>query len=424
MSTDDATINTPAKPRKKRRKLRIFLITLGILVVIRLCLPYIILHFLNDKLAHMDGYYGHVDDVDLAIYRGAYVIKDIYLKKVDKEKKDTSDFFSTPAIDISVQWKAIFEGKIVGEIEFEKPDVKYEMSKTIGKGKDIKIDTLGADTTNLAKDTANGGDTTNLVQLIKDLLPISINRLAVNNGTIHYIDKTKDPLVDVKLTEFNAEALNLTNKPDPAVLLPATVKIDARLYDGKFTLNMKLDPLNKIPTFDMNATLTKTNLVNMNPLFQAYANFDLKAGSMSMYTEFAAKEGKFAGYVKPLIADLDIVQFEDEEGNFMQIAWEALIGSGAEILQNQREEQLATKLPIEGSFNKPDIGIIPAVWAVITNAFISALDPSLDNTISISNITTKPKDEKSLKDRIFNNDDKGDDKRSERRKKRKEKRDK
>lgn len=384
MSKDEAAATSSVKPRKKRRKLRILIITLGILVVIRLCLPYIILHFVNQKLATLDGYYGHVDDIDLAIYRGAYVINDIHLDKLDSTRKDTTDFFKTPVIDISVQWHALFEGKIVAEIEFEKPVIEYTMDKTIGKAADK--------------------DTTDLLQVVKDLVPISINRFAVNNGQIHYIDKSKQPVLDVPLLAVNIEALNLTNESDPTVLLPATIKMTSKLYDGDFSVNVKLDPLNKVPTFDLNATLTKTNLVHLNPFFTAYANFDLKAGSMSMYTEFAAKENKFAGYVKPLITDLDIVQFEKEEGNIVQIGWEALIGSVAEIFQNQSKDQFATKLPVEGNFTKPDIGVFEAIWAVLGNAFISALKPSLDNSISIQHVSTKPPEKEKFMDKLFGND--------------------
>jgi hypothetical protein len=389
MSNDEAKSTSPVKPHKKRRKLRIFVITLGILIVIRICLPYIILHFVNQKLATLDGYYGRVDDIDLALYRGAYVIKDIYLHKVDKEKKDTTEFFDSPRIDLSVEWHSIFDGKVVGEIEFEQPVIQYTMDKTIGKEANTEE------------------DTTDLVQLVKDMMPIRINRLAVVNGQIHYVDKTKQPLVDVPLTEVNAEAKNLTNESDPTQLLPATVTFKSKLYDGAFSINVKLDPLNKIPTFDLNATLTETNMVHLNPFFTAYANFDLKAGNMSMYTEFAAKDNKFAGYIKPLIKDLDVVQFKDEEGNFVQITWEALVGTTAEVFQNQNKDQLATKVPIEGSFKNPDVGVINAIWSVIINAFVSALRPALDNTISINHVSTKPiEEDKNFIERVFDKDNK------------------
>ena len=382
MNKDQGESSPPVKPSRKKRKLRILVISLGILVIIRLCLPYIVLHVINKKLAGLDGYYGHVQDIDLAIYRGAYVINDIYLKKVDSRTKDTTDFFNAPKIDLSVQWHALFEKKIVAEIEFESPVIQYTLDKTIGK--------------NAEKDS------TNLIQLVKDLVPVRINRFAVINGQIHYKDNTKSPVVDVPMTEVNIEAKNLTNKPDPGVLLPASIVMNSKLYDGNFTMNIKLDPLNKYPTFDMNATLGNTNMVYLNNFFRAYANFDLKKGTMGLYTEFAAKDNKFAGYVKPIIKDLDIVQLNKEEGNILQIAWEALIGSTAEVFQNQQKEQLATKVPVEGKFKKPEIGVIEAIFAVLGNAFVSALKPSLDNTINIAVVETKPEEKKGFMQKIFN----------------------
>lgn len=368
------------KSRRKRRRLRIVVITVGILLVIRICLPYIILHFLNNKLAHLDGYYGHISDIDLALYRGAYVINDIYIKQVDKETKDTTEFFTCPTVDLSVQWHAIFEKKIVGEVEFQAPIVRYTLNKNIGKKAEK--------------------DSTNFIQLVRDFMPIRINRFSVDEGQVHYIDLSKSPIVDLPMTHVHIEALNLTNQPNPNQLMPASIRFNGNLYDGSLVINVKLDPLSKIPVFDLDATLTQTNMVHLNPFFRAYADFDLKSGNMSMYSEFAAKDNKFAGYVKPIIKDLDIVQFNKEEGNVPQIAWEAFVGSTAEILQNQKKAQLGAKIPVEGQYTERDIGIVEAIFSVLRNAFVEALRPSIDNTINITSVKMQKKE--NFIDRLFN----------------------
>jgi hypothetical protein len=370
----------PGKKIRKKKRMRIVFIILGILLLIRICLPYIILHYLNKKLASLDGYYGHIADIDLALYRGAYVINDIYIKKVDKETKDTTDFFTCPVIDLSVQWHAIFEKKIVGEVEFEQPILRYTLNKNIGKKAEK--------------------DSTNFIQLVKDFMPIRINRFATNKAQIHYVDLSKSPVVDLPMTNVNIEAINLTNQPDTTKLLPATISLRGNLYDGNVSVNVHLDPLNKAPTFDLDAALTKTNLVHLNPFFTAYADFDLKSGNMSMYSEFAARDNKFTGYVKPIIKDLDIVQFNKEEGNGAQIMWEAFIGSTAEILQNQKRDQFASKIPVEGNFTSPDIGVIEAIFSVLRNAFIQGLNPSIDNSINITSVKVLKKE--SFLDKIFN----------------------
>jgi len=375
------------KKKKRRRLLKTVLIVLAALLVIRIALPYVILHYANKKLATLDGYYGHVDDINLALIRGAYVIRDIRIDKVDSRTKDSTLFFKCPRIDLSVEWGAIFEGKFVGEVVFERPVVEYTMDKTVGKEAEE--------------------DTTDFIQLVKDFMPLRINRFAVEEGAIHYKDPTRTPAVDVPLTRLNVEATGLTNETDTKQLLPAKIDATAQLYNGNLSLSVKLDPLNKNPTFDMNTTLTETNLVSLNPFMQAYGNFDVKKGTMSMYAEFAAKEGKFRGYVKPILKDLDVVQLTKEEGTPLQVTWEAFVGTVAEVFQNQNKEQLATNVPVEGHFSNPEVGVIRAIFAVLRNAFVEALRPSLDNSVSIQTVEDAPVEQKEgFFKRVFKGDGK------------------
>lgn len=352
--------------KRKYRKRTILLIVLGVLLVVRIILPYVVLHYANQRLANLDGHYGHIHDIDLAIIRGAYKINDIYINKTDKEGKTIAEFFQAETIDLSVEWRALFEGKLVAEVEFERPVLNYKKDANIGE--------------------KAPEDSTNFIQLIKDFTPLDINRFQVNNGEIHYIDEGSNPLVDIPLTQVQLEGKGLTNNPSEGIALPASITMNASLYDGDIDIDVELDPLSDIPTFDLDAKLTKTELTYLNPFFTEYANFDLKAGTMEMACEMAAKDGKFAGYVKPVIKDLDIIQFEKEEGNLPQIAWEALIGTVAEVFQNQPKDQLASKVELSGRFNDPHVAFIPAIISVLKNAFIKALQPSVENTIDLNKV--------------------------------------
>ncbi len=139
-----------------------------------------------------------------------------------------------------------------------------------------------------------------------------------------------------------------------------------------------------------------------------------------MYGEFAAKKGKFGGYVKPVLKDLDVVQWTKAEGDFKQILWETLIASAAEVLQNQREEQLATKIPFSGSFDNPNINLWRAISFVLRNAFLNALKPSLDNSININNLQESGK--KTLLEKVFGDKNKEKDSKEKKRANRKKKR--
>ena len=394
---------TPEEKKKRKRKRRIIWGSIiAVLIIFRLLLPYIVLKYVNGKLENLEEYYGHVDDIDIHLYRGAYEIKDIQiLKKVEKKdqtgEKDTIPFFKSPSIDLSIEWKAIFHGSIVGEISVEEPIVNFVKEKH--KGEDVRADTA------------------DFAQLVDDLMPVTINRFDIHNGEIHYRDLEAKPKLDIAMKNINITATNLTNVTESKELLPATLTATGEAYEGKFSLNVKFDALAKVPTFDMNTAMNGLNLVLLNDMLREYGNFDVKKGIFNMYGEFAAKEGKFGGYVKPFLKDLDVVQWNKQEGDFKQILWETLVASAAEILQNQSKEQLATKVQFGGTFDKVNLNKWRAISYVLRNAFLHALRPTMDNSISINNLQEGGK--KTFLEKVFGS---GDNKKKEARKEKRAKR--
>lgn len=373
-----------------KKKYKILIGVVILLITIRLILPYVILHYANKTLANMKGYYGHIDDIDLSIYRGAYIINDIYLNKVDSVSKKQTPFFKSRDIDLSIEWRALFHGSIVGELTFDAPELVFTKDK--------------ADLTDVKKDT------TDFRKLLKDFMPLKVNRFEVNGGTIRYIDRTSTPKVDIALKQTHILALNLKNVIDEKVELPSTVTAQANAYEGTLNFNMKLNALADNATFDLNAEIKNTNLVLLNDFLKAYGNFDVHRGKFGLYTEMAAKDGKFKGYVKPIIKDLKVVGPEDRHDEFFNKVWEQIIGAAGVTLKNQKKDQVATKVNIEGSFKNPKTNTLDAIWEVLRNAFIQALLPEIDNTISINSVNTAtPEDKKNILQKIFSSDKKKED---------------
>ncbi|MGC3947028.1 MAG: DUF748 domain-containing protein [Chryseolinea sp.] len=374
----------------QRRGVKILLIVVAVLVIARLILPYVVLRYANKTLANMKGYYGHVDDIDIALIRGAYRLDSIYINKYDSATDKQTPFFASRAIDLSVEWKALFHGSIVGELIFEHPEVRFTKDKV--EPKTVK------------------NDSSDFKEVLDDFMPLQVNRVEIQDGRVRYLDHTSKPGVDINMTDMHVLALNLRNSYDSAQVLPAKVMARANVYEGEFTLAMKLNPLAERPTFDLNAELKNTNLVLLNDFFKAYAKIDVNKGRFGMYTEVASKEGKFKGYVKPLIKDLDVLGHEDRDDNIFRQIWEGLVGAAGQIFKNQPEDQVATKIPFEGDLNKPDADVWTTVVNVLQNAFIQAIQPSIDNEINLATIDTKKK--KGFFERVFDGKDK-DDKKAE-----------
>jgi hypothetical protein len=374
-----------------KKGVKILIAIIGILIIARIILPYVVLKFANKRLANIDGYYGHIQDIDIALIRGAYRIDSIYINKYDSGTQKQTPFFSSRAIDLSVEWRALFHGSIVGELVFEHPQVKFTKDKV--EPKQVK------------------NDSSDFKGVLDDFMPLQINRVEIEDGKLGYIDPTSHPKVDIVMRDMHVLALNLRNSYDSSKVLPAKVMARAGIYEGEFTFNMNLNPLAERPTFDLNAELKNTNLVLLNDFFKAYAKIDVNKGSFGMYTEVASKEGKFKGYVKPIIKDLDVLGHEDRKDNIFQQLWEGLVGAAGQVFKNQPKDQVATKIPFEGDLNKPNADVWTTVINVLQNAFVRAIQPSIDNEINIAAVGKEDKDKKEgFLERVFNGkDDKKDD---------------
>ena len=357
--------------KKISRKRKIVFIILGsfilILIALRIALPYILLKLVNKELSHIPGYTGHVEDIDVALTRGAYKIKRIKLEKTGG--KVPVPFFAADLVDLSLQWASLFHGRIVGKIEVDQPVLNFVKGPT-EETSQTKIDKSWTD-------------------VVKKLMPLKLNKFEIVEGEIHYRDFHSKPKFDIYTKNVHILAENLTNAERNRQVLPSSVVASADVYGGRATASMKMDALAKWPTFDGKMTLVGMNLTNLNNFIDAFAKFDIKSGEISIYTEAAAKDGKIVGYTKPIIKDLKVLLPEKDKDKPLKVAYEAVVEAVAWVFKNHNKDQLATKVEFEGSIKKPDIDIWSVIGEVLKNAFIQALYPSLENSISLNSLPGK-----------------------------------
>jgi len=124
----------------------------------------------------------------------------------------------------------------------------------------------------------------------------------------------------------------------------------------------------------------------LNPFLQAYGNFDVKQGEISIYTEAAAKNNNIKGYIKPIIKDLKVINWKEDKDHPLKLAYKAVISAVTWVFKNHSKDQLATRAEFEGSLKDPDVNVWYILGQLIRNAFIQALYPSLENSININNV--------------------------------------
>jgi len=330
-------------------------ILLGLVVLIvaaRVAAPYVIKRVVNDKLAHLEGYRGHVEDVDLSLWRGAYQAEDLVIEKTDG--KVPVPFIALDRLDLGVEWPALLDGNVVARVSVIRPQINFVKGPT--------------------KATTQAGDENDWQETVKGLAPIRINKFKVVDGEVHYRDFHSSPRVDVILDHLNVTASNLSNSADAGGARPSPVTVNGTLmHSGRLSLEGDLDPFAKRPTFELSTRLEKLHLTQLNPFLRAYVNVDVNRGTFSVYSELHSKDGNFKGFVKPMMEHLDVLQWKKEDERPIDKLWEALVGGVAAVLKNQSKDRLATVIPLSGQIDDPDVHAWNAALSLLRNGFIEAL---------------------------------------------------
>lgn len=348
------------KPAYKKKRYLLPLLVLLILLAVRLYLPTYVKNYVNKVLADIPGYYGEVKSIDISLIRGAYVINGLYLNKVDANTQ--VPFLNFPKSDISVEWKSIFDGKVVAEIIMSNPEVIYVFEDQQSTPKD------------------GLPEVEDWTKALTDLVPLKINHFQVHNGKVAFVQLSAEPNVDLSISKLELSADNLRNVIEKERILPSPVTATGVSFGGgQVQLNGNVNIIKEIPDMDLAFSLEKANATALNDFTNYYAGIDFESGTVELFSEVAIADGYLKGYMKPLLTDSKLIGKED---GFLETLWEGLVGFFKFVLKNQKTDTLATQIPIEGDLNNVETGVWTTIGGIFKNAWIKAFKGETDDTIN------------------------------------------
>jgi hypothetical protein len=354
---------------RRRSQVAVAVALLAVLLVgARAAAPYAVERYVNRQLAALGEYRGSVSDVDLFLWRGGYALRDLEIVKVAEsgEARDTP-FAAMPQMDLSMEWRALFRGEVVGEAVMYSPTLNLVQSKS--------------------EDESQLGTGVNWPQTIRDLAPFQLNVVQVENGLVTFRAPGISTDESLTMRDFQLLLRNLTNVTERDRAAFADIALSGRIMgNAPFTLQGQIDPNEEIPTFDVDVSLEGAKLVDVNPWLREFLKVDAQNGVFSMYAELAAADGGFEGYVKPILEDPEIFSSGEATSGPFQKVWEAIVGLAAKVLENRQEEQVATRIPLSGQFENPRPGVLAAIVNLVRNAFVAAFAHSLEGSISLRDV--------------------------------------
>jgi Domain of Unknown Function (DUF748) len=325
----------------------------------RLLAPGYVQRAINRRLSQIPGYSGHVGNIDLQLWRGAYRIEDMEIVKGNGTVRDP--FFTAKTIDFSIAWREMLRGKFVSDIY-------------VTDGRLIFLRGPSDDSSQLTADHR-------WQDVVNDIFPIDITHLEIKGGVIRFVDTTREPQVDIGVQDLVVIATGLRNRPSrEGEIFPAKIDISGRsIGDGQLRLNAQLEPLADQPHFELAVELDKVSLPALNNFLRSYVGIDVSQGHLNLFGQMAMQRGHYEGYLKPFLEDVD---FKDNDANKAIGAriWKGAVVAVLKLFRNSDTQQLASRIPFSGDAKGMDIMTLRSILNGLHHGFVEALPQGFEGT--------------------------------------------
>lgn len=338
-----------------------------IFVTIWISLPWFIARNLRVVLSEIPDYQATIGGIRVHPFKGGYSIDSLKIYK--QNGNENIPFIVIPLTDFSIEWSALFDGALVGEIIFNNPEVNF----------------IGG----FEPSGGQSGEGVDWIESIRRLVPFKANRLEASNAVINFYDLSASPNVKVSLWDMDILATNLRNTSHTDAFLPALVKATGiSTGGGAFQLSMDVSTEQKIPDAAIDLQLENVNMTEWRDFFLAYSQVEIKSGSFNLYSEIYMNDGLITGFVIPEATNIEVTAVDVRERKAMNQIWLSIVGFFSDLLEKREHNQFATKVPLSGNLNVPETKVWPTVWNTFSNGFVKAFEQKTDNTIHFFNKNT------------------------------------
>jgi hypothetical protein len=160
---------------------------------------------------------------------------------------------------------------------------------------------------------------------------------------------------------------------------PAVFKAQAQiLEDAPMQAEAHFDPFGDFTDFALDVKVDNMQLPKLNNLLRAYLLVDVKSGRGDFVMQLDARNGELNGYAKPLLRDLDVIDWKKDRSNPLKLAWKVLAATTFSIFKNHDADQFGTRIPISGRIDQPQVSTLAAIRGILHNAFVQAFKPEFE----------------------------------------------
>lgn len=336
----------------------IVLITLGLLLVLQAVASPWAKKIANHKLEGLPEFTGHVESVQVALWRGAVTVADFQL--FTRGKESDGPVIKLRHATLSVAWWPLIKGKLGGHGEIDGIEVAI-------------INESGVDDPEKKEPPVRRWQ-----NILRDAFPMEITRFEIKDASISFDDRSTHPAAKLVVDRFHLVATDVRNRPEAGNAMPAHITVQARVGGtGRLDVDVHANPGAEQPQFTAIMQLQGLELVPIHDFLVKNALIDVSRGTFEVYTEINASGGHYEGYLKPFFKDLEFKAVPDPSKNILQRAATKVASAVQDLLKNEND-QVATKAPFQGDFQDNQVDIWTTIENLLRNAFVQSLRAGLE----------------------------------------------
>lgn len=193
--------------------------------------------------------------------------------------------------------------------------------------------------------------------------PTRIDAVNINNGTVVYLDKSRNPAFSYGLRQLNARLRNIDLALDKAI----DIDLNGRfMRPGSIAVKGKLTPNPDAISSDLNITISDKELSALNSYAGQYAGYLIQDGTLDSTLNYRIENGQLSA---------------QNQLNLKSFSWGDATGSAdatglpvrlATTLLKDLNGNIRLDVPLSGNLNDPDFRVLPIVMQVIGNIITRA----------------------------------------------------
>ncbi len=327
------------------------------LVAVYLLIDVLVTYATQKGLDRLESAAGSFKSLHVTLIKPGYEVRGLKITQMPASEHREPLLYAE-RINMSWSWRALFTGKLVRRIDVYKARIMVPI-----------------------RPGENGKPSQPPLEIAKTLESVpsaGLERLALRDSQFILVDAHHDGQ-RLWLHELDFTVENVASRKELMHGLPVLVTLRGKLQrSGDLTVFLSVDPFDKGLTLAGSAELKHLKLADLYD-FTKINGLSITDGKADVFASLTCKRGALNGGVKPILTGVHVEAAEDKVGEKVK----ALLADAAVNILSDRvpgRHAVAALIPIHGTLENPDVQIVPAVMAVLRNAWVEGLSASLSDT--------------------------------------------